>query len=208
MVGPADGEADAAMPTEAGWVGVDGRRRPATGADRMVRLWHPAEATETEIISWRSFLATISALDQPIRQVDRETFRPLERDRGLAADRRFAGRIVDHGQLRAILRQRGWAAPFVGSWDQGHEATAWRVFDNSLRVELRYQAVDHLVDLERHERVRILGAQFVSAAGTAPASPASDVILVGLADLPPRIFSEALRDVSLAVAVGEAGAEA
>ena len=148
------------------------------------------------------------ALDQPIRQVDRETFRPLERDRGLAADRRFAGRIVDHGQLRAILRQRGWAAPFVGSWDQGHEATAWRVFDNSLRAELRYQAVDHLVDLERHERVRILGARFVSAAGTAPASPASDVILVGLADLPPRIFSEALRDVSLAVAVGEAGTEA
>jgi hypothetical protein len=196
------GTAEAALPTEDGWLGVDGRPRPGTGESMVVRLWHPAEATETEIRAWRSRLAA-SAIDQPIRQVERETFRPLDRDRGLAADRRFAGRVVDHGRLRAILRQRGWAAPYVGAWDQGDEATAWRVFDGGLRAELRYQAVERLATGERHERVRLVAVRFVNAPTTPPAAPASEATPVELAALPPRVFSEAIRDVSLVVAVGE-----
>ena len=172
----------------------------AVGA--VVRLWHPAEASEAEIMAWRSLLATM-AIEQPIRQVDRERFHPLERDLSLAADRRFAGRVVDHGQLRAILRQRGWATPFVGSWDQGDEATAWRPFDDGLRAELRYQAVERLATGERHERVRLVAVRFVDAPGTAPAAPVAEAIPVPLAAVESRAFSEAIRDVSLVVAVGE-----
>lgn len=197
------GTAEAALPTEDGWLGVDGRPRGSgNGESVVVRLWHPAEATDTEIMAWRSLLAA-TAIDQPVRQVDRETFRPLDRDRGLAVDRRFAGRVADHGRLRAILRQRGWAAPFVGPWDQGDEATAWRAFDDGLRAELRYQAVERLATGERHERVRLVAVRFVNAPTTPPAAPASEATAVELAALPPRVFSEAIRDVSLVVAVGE-----
>lgn len=196
-------EADAAaLPTKDGWIGLDGRRQAGTREDGSIRVWHPADATETEIAAARVLVAS-NGVKQPIRQVDRETFRPLERDRGLAADRRFAGRVVDHGRLRAILRQRGWAAPFVGSWDQGDEATAWRTFDDGIRAELRYQAVARLATGARHERVRLVAVRFVRAPATPPAVPATDATPVGLAELPPRVVSEALRDVSLVVVVAE-----
>jgi hypothetical protein len=110
---------------------------------------------------------------------------------------------VDHARLRAILRQRGWAAPFVGPWDQGDEATAWRAFDDGLRAELRYQAVERLATGERHERVRIVAVRFVLATGIAPSAPATDSTPVGLTEVPPRTFSEAIRNVSLVVSVAD-----
>lgn len=203
-IGPAADSADAALPGEGGWLGIDGKPRPAgDGSDGVVRLWHPAGASEAEIATWQTLLAARS-IEQPIRQVDREIFLPLERDRDLPADRRFAGRLVDHARMRAILRQRGWAAPFVGSWDQGDEATAWRAFDDGLRAELRYQAAERRATGERHERVRLVAVRFVHAPSTPPAAPATDAAPVRLAELAPRIFSESIRDVSLVVAVAKA----
>lgn len=203
-IGPAASSADAALPSERGWLGIDGKPRPAgDGGDAVVQLWHPADASEAEIATWQNLL-TARSIEQPIRQVDRETFRPLDRDRDLPADRRFAGRVVDHARLRAILRQRGWAAPFVGPWDQGDEATAWRTFDDGLRAELRYQAVEHRATGERHERVRLVAVRFVHAPSTPPAAPATDAAPVRLAEMAPRTFSESIRDVSLVVAVAKA----
>jgi hypothetical protein len=201
MVGPSASSAGAALPAEQGWLGIDGRPRPAGDrGDAVVRMWHPADASDTQIAAWQSLLAALS-IEQPIRQVDRETFRPVDRDRNLLADRRFAGHVVDHGRLRAILRQRRWAAPFVGPWDQGDEATAWRAFDDGLRAELRYQAVERRATGERHERVRLVAVRFVHAPSTPPAAPAADATPVRLAELAPRIFSESIRDVSLVAAV-------
>jgi hypothetical protein len=130
------------IPDGGGWLGADGRRLQA-GAKSEVRLWHPADADGAEISAWRANLAAANH-EQPIRQADREVVRPLARDLGLAADRRFAGRVVDHGQLRALLRGRGWAVPALGAWDQGDEATAFRTFDGGLRAELRYQTVERV----------------------------------------------------------------
>jgi hypothetical protein len=199
-IGPASGAADSVLPSERGWLAIDGITRPfGDGRDAVVRLWHPADASDAEIAAWRSFLVARS-IEQPIRQVDRETFGPMDRDRQLAADRRFAGQVVNHAQLRAILRQRGWAAPFVGAWDQGDGATAWRAFDDGLRAELRYQAVERRETGERHQRVRLVAVRFVRALSTPAAAPAIDATPVRLADLAPRLFSESLRDVSLVVA--------
>lgn len=191
---------EAALPTEDGWQGLDGHRPASDGPEALVRLWHPVDAEQSEVLAWQGRLV-MTGVQQLVRQVDRETFRPLETDRGLAADRRFAGRVVDHGRLRAILRQRGWAAPFVGSWDQGEEATAWRAFDDGLRAELRYQAVERLATGERHERVRLVAVRFVHAPGTAPAAPATSATSVALDEVPRRVFSEAIRDVSLVITV-------
>jgi hypothetical protein len=204
IVGSATEAGTAAVRTRRGWFSLDGRQPVADMPDAIIRIWHPADSTEVEIAAWRNVIAA-KGLKQAIRQVDRETFRPRDRDRGLAVDRRFAGHVVEHGRLRAILRQRGWAAPFVGSWDQGDEATAWRTFDDGIRAELRYQAVERLATGERHGLVRLVAVRFVHAPATAPAAPATDATPVGLSELAPRIFSEALRDVSLVVAVADRG---
>jgi hypothetical protein len=183
-----------------GWVGSDGRRL-GLGAAFEVRLWHPADAREIEIAAWQATLAA-AAMDQPVKQVHREVFRPVPRDLGLAADRRFAGRVVEHGHLRALLRGRGWAVPALGAWDQGDEATAIRAFDGGLRAELRYQAVEQVPTGMRQERARLIAVRFMSASGP------DDAVQVPLSAVPARVFSEAIRDVSLvAIVASEAGSD-
>jgi hypothetical protein len=197
-IGSSDEGGIAGRPDGDGWVGVDGHRL-GVGAAFEVRLWHPADAGEVEIAAWRAALAAV-AVDQPVKQVHREVFRPAPRDLGLAADRRFAGRVVEHGHLRSMLRSRGWAVPALGAWDQGDEATAFRAFEDGLRAELRYQAVERVPTGTRQQRARLVGVRFMSASG------AADAEQVALAAVPPRVFSEAIRDVSLvAVVASETG---
>ena len=91
--------------------------------------------------------------------------------------------------------------PSLGSWDQGDEATASRAFDNGLHAELRYQAVELLPTGARHERARLVALRFVTAE-TGPAL-AAEGAPIALDLVPARVLSEALRDVSLVVVVGE-----
>jgi hypothetical protein len=182
------------------WLGPDERPIPDGVAGRL-RPWHPAESGEAEVARWRATLAA-RAVRQPFAQVDRETFRPVPNPAPEHADVRFAGRIVDHRRLRALLRERRWAVPALGAWDLGDEATGWRAFDDGLRAELRYQAPERVPTAERIQRARLVAVRFVRTEAPA-ASPATDPVSIPLADVPPRVFSEALRDVSLVVVVGE-----
>ena len=191
------------LPDGRGWVGVDGRPLGLAAASE-VRLWHPADADDAESAAWQATLAA-ATIEQPLKQAHREVFRPLAHDVGLAADRRFAGRVVEHGHLRAMLRSRGWAVPSLGAWDQGDEATAFRDFDDGLRAELRYQTVELVPTGTRQERARLVAVRFVDTSGAASGDAAADSRSRPVADVPPRVFSEALRDVSLvAIVAGEA----
>jgi hypothetical protein len=192
----------AALPVDEGWIGVDGRPLPESRKPRRVGLWHPADASADEIAGWRVELAT-RRIDQPVRQVDREAFRPEDLARDLVADRRYGGRVVDHARLRALLRGRGWAVPALGAWDQGDEATAWRAFDDDIRAELRYQGVERVPTGERVERARLVAIRFVESLEPSAAAASRDAVSIPLALVPPRAYSEAVRDVSLVVAVAE-----
>ena len=187
------------LPSGDGWVGSDDRPVPDVGTAWPLRPWHPAESGESEVAAWRATLAA-RAVRQPFAQVDREIFRPVPEP--AQADVRFAGRIVDHAQLRALLRGRRWAVPALGAWDQGDEATGWRTFDDGLRAELRYQAPERVPTGERIQRARLVAVRFVRTDAPS-ASPATEATSIPVADVPRRVFSEALRDVSLAVVVGE-----
>jgi hypothetical protein len=190
--------ARAALPVDGSWIAVD-EAPMVPGDDDDVRLWHPAEAGPAEIAAWRATLASRN-VTQAVRQVDREVFLPPAAGSAPAADLRFAGRVVDQPRLRTLLRQRGWAVPALGTWDQGDEATAWRDFDSGFRAELRYQAPDVDPTAERVARARIVAVRFVRPGSGRVAGDPGEVS-VPLADVPRRVFSEALRDVSLAVTV-------
>jgi hypothetical protein len=195
------GKSTTVLPDRDGWIGLDERPIAQPAASSVVGLWHPAEASPAETAAWRATLAARN-VRQPFRQVDREVFALDPGSASPAADRRFAGRLVDHGRLRALLRTRDWAVPALGAWDLGDEATGWRAFDDGLRAELRYQAVERAVTGERVERARIVAVRFIRT-DAPPTSPATTAATVVLADVPARAFSEALRDVSLVVIVGE-----
>jgi hypothetical protein len=187
--------ARAALPVDGSWITVDEAPLVPRGHDE-VRIWHPADAGPAEIAAWRATLASRN-ISQAVRQADREVFAPLASGSPPAADVRFAGRIVDQPRLRTLLRRRGWAVRALGTWDQGDEATAWRDFDGGFRAELRYQAPDVDPTAERVARARIVAVRFVRpSSGQVAGDP--EEVSVPLGDVPRRVFSEALRDVSLA----------
>jgi hypothetical protein len=193
------------LPGENGFISVDERPVGDAPESGRLRLWHPAEATSAEVAAWRATLVARS-VEQPFRQVDREVFFADREPGPPNADTRFAGRVLDHARLRVLLRGRGWAVPALGPWDQGDEAIGWRAFDDGLRAELRYQAPERVPTEARIERVRIVGVRFVRTDAPAAAAVTVEVSLP-VASVPARVFSEALRDVSLAVAIGERGSE-
>ncbi|MEU4560041.1 DUF4132 domain-containing protein [Actinoplanes sp. NPDC023936] len=172
---------------------ADGSAGGPLGGDE-VRLWHPLVASPAEIGAWRDLL-TARELRQPVKQAFREVYRltPAEQET-VTYSNRFAAHIVHYKQLYALVKGRGWATSMLGPWDGGDTAEATRVLGGgSWRVTLRHDYRDD--DTAGTDRVwfdRRAGASWRS---------------VPLTDVPPRVFSEAMRDVDLFVSVTSIAAD-
>jgi hypothetical protein len=162
----------------------------------LVRLLHPVLADPAELTQLRQ-LAARREIVQPVRQLWRETYRltGTERRAGLASDR-YAGHILRFQQAYGLVRRRGWAGGFLsGAWDGGDSAAARKAYPAAgVRASWAIADLDGLstevaVDLCLTERVSFLPLD--DKAG----------VPVPLADLPPEVFSEAMRDLDLIVSV-------
>lgn len=177
-----------------GWVleGLDGK----VVCGQRIRLWHLMRAEVDEVMRWRDHIIA-SGLRQPFKQAFREVYllAPAERTTGTYSNR-FAGHILRYRQANALMRVRGWHASYLGGWDGGGESEAvkefaggaWRAsFYHELvegrdgnRDEARYCSTDQ-VRFDRRD-----GAVWQNAP---------------LAEVPPLVFSEAMRDVDLFIGV-------
>jgi len=162
----------------------------------LVRLLHPVLTAPAELDQLRQ-LAARRRIIQPVRQLWRETYRltNAERQAGLASDR-YAGHILRFQQAYGLARRRGWAGGFSsGAWDGGDSAAARKAYPAAgVRASWAIADLDGLstevaVDLFLTERVSFF--------------PLDDKVgvPVPLADLPPEVFSEAMRDLDLIVSV-------
>jgi hypothetical protein len=162
----------------------------------LVLLLHPALASPGELAQLRQ-LAVRRGIIQPVRQLWRETYRLTgsERQNGVASDR-DAGHILRFQQAYGLGRRRGWAVGFLsGAWDGGDSATARKAYPAAgLRASWAItdegsSGGDVAVDL--------------CLTGLVSFSPLEDKAgaPVPLADLPPEVFSEAMRDLDLIVSV-------
>ncbi|MGC4891594.1 DUF4132 domain-containing protein [Micromonospora sp. DT227] len=177
-----------------GWtiVGLDGRPVPG---DR-VRLWHPVRARVDETLAWRERVLA-AGLTQPFKQAFREVYllTPAEERTGSYSNR-FAGHILRYRQANALMRARGWQAGYLGTWDGGYDSEATKLFGGGAwRASFHHQLVDtddpgdHDVHHCATDQVR-----FARSDG-ATWRPAP------VADVPPLVFTEAMRDVDLFVGV-------
>ncbi|MGW4940200.1 DUF4132 domain-containing protein [Actinoplanes sp. NPDC004185] len=199
---------------------VDGRswragipRRPAGGIWRLVdeagddfevmggqvRLWHPVLAGPGEVTRWRDHLGE-DEVRQPFKQAFREIYplTPAEAS-SRTSSRRFAGHILRYRQAGALMRSRGWAASYLGLWDQGHRTEAAKELGGGgWRALLAHEAAgeaDHEVAYCTIGEVR-----FARRAGEAWQD-------APLTEVPVRVFSEAMRDVDLFVGVTSIAAD-
>ncbi|WP_431931421.1 DUF4132 domain-containing protein [Nonomuraea jabiensis] len=156
--------------------------------DVPVRLWHPARASVAEVRAWREVVQG-KELRQPFKQAFREVYllTPAEEETG-SYSFRFDGHVVDYRRLRALFKQRGWHSPFLGRWDGGYEGEAHRVLGSG-----RWRVVlDHGLYDEDHASTGRIHFQRLTE-GRWQGAP--------LTEVPALVFSEAMRDVDLFVAV-------
>ncbi|MEV7689075.1 DUF4132 domain-containing protein [Streptomyces bungoensis] len=171
------------------------------GEPERVRLWHPVRASRDEIRAWREHLVT-ERLRQPFKQAFREIYllTPAEEETGVYSNR-FAAHIVHYRQLYALFKERGWQANFLGRYDGGYDGEARAEFGDG-----EWRACFH------HEPAAD------DDGGYAPEHAATDQVRferrdgrrwreVPLAEVPPLVFSEAMRDVDLFVGVTSIAAD-
>ncbi|MER5421914.1 DUF4132 domain-containing protein [Streptosporangium roseum] len=171
-----------------------------TVPDVPVRLWHPARASLEEVRAWREVVQG-KELRQPYKQAFREVYllTPAEEETR-DHSRRFSDHLLRYGQAKALLTDRGWTGMTLGHWDWAGgsaECTATRKLPGGLTATWDFHLDEGSAERDNVGPVSIcVSGDIRFLAGISP---------VPLAEVPPLVLSEALRDADLAVGVTSTG---
>jgi hypothetical protein len=90
-----------------GLTGLDGKPLAPAETDR-VRLWHPIEAPQEEILAWREFLESREIV-QPFKQAHREVYLLTDAERNTEVySNRYAAHVLRQHQANALMSARNW----------------------------------------------------------------------------------------------------
>ncbi len=159
----------------------------ALGNDEEVRIAHPMDLFERgDWSAWQHECFRAERV-QPFKQVFRELYPMTDAEREAVQSRRYAGHQVNPRQALALLGGRGWVArPEEGVSRTFHEA--------GLTVRLGFQEAFYTpADIE--------GLTLEDVVFT----PKGSWKELALRDIPPLLFSEAMRDLDLVVSVAHRG---
>ena len=164
---------------------IDHHGKPLTITDdTLVSLWHPMNEAVKTVKAWRVFLSQ-HHVDQPFEQVNREVYMP---NREELADcfysSRFACHVLNRQQFKQAITKRGWTLRQKAehNWSYVPHIT---LADWDIRVNF-------FADTKEEDRVVTDMLNFYKEGEPLP-----------LSDVPPVIFSEMMRDISLFVATAD-----
>ncbi|MET8248649.1 DUF4132 domain-containing protein [Streptomyces sp. NPDC005202] len=166
---------------------------PDAPDDALVRLWHPIRSDPGTVRAWRDLLT-----ERRIQQAFREIYllTPAEEDTRVHSNR--FGHLVHHRRMFALFRARGWASGLLGPWDGSDEDEAVRTLAaGAWQVRFFHARADWAGDHELATTGQVRFARRLE--GTWREVP--------LAEVPPLVFSEAMRDVDLFVGVTSIAAD-
>ena len=190
---------------------VDEQDKPlATLPDTAtVELWHPIPHEVNEISQWRDWFDRHS-IAQPFKQAHREVYILTDAERQTRSySNRFAAPILRQTQLRALASARGWHAKLLGGWDGGGDAQIYR-FLPAWNITAQFWINAIYDELNAGNVMETAGTPYVSTDQVRFYSGqygeyAPDGDLVPMADVPPLVLSEVMRDVDLFVGVASIG---
>jgi hypothetical protein len=177
-------------------VAADYRPLDALGNQTHVTLWHPSASGKDDVLAWRDWLEA-HEVRQPFKQAHREIYLLTDAERRTAIySNRFAAHILRQHQFAALCQERGWRYRLQGHFDSANtpalELPRWH-----LRVEFSVETVEaQTSEMMIYLYVGTDAVRFFRAGSFEP---------VALADLPPLVFSEVMRDVDLFVGVCSVG---
>lgn len=205
-----------------GFVDRTGKTVDGFSESCKVSLWHPLDRNSDEIGAWRDWLMQ-NQVRQPFKQAHREIYILTDAERNTETySNRFAAHIVRQHQFNALCGARGWKNKLRLMVDDEYppahvELAAW-----GLRAEYWIEAVgnDYGVDTNDSGTYLYLSTDQVRFYSTAAAqnyghAGGGGYAIRGadrhenhplpLAQIPPIVFSEIMRDVDLFVGVASLG---
>lgn len=224
-----DGAWDAGAPTRSavwldgvGLVGLDAEPVELDDPATRVRLWHPIEVEQAEILAWREFLER-RQLVQPFKQAHREVYllTDAERNTGVYSNR-YAAHVLRQHQFNALCAARRWknklrllvddefppATRTLPAWnlraefwiegageDYGNDTNEAGVFNYLITDQVRFYGIGAAPNTGHAG-----GGGFAMRAG---ANPINEPL--PLEGIPPLVLSEIMRDVDLFVGVTSVG---
>jgi hypothetical protein len=171
----------------------------------LLRLAHPVEMTSEEHAAWQQLIVT-QHIVQPFKQAFREIYvlTPAEEETARYSNR-FAGQRVPSKTFHGVARGRGWTGDMLHN-SEG-EGKGWRNFPER-DVCASFLLDDDTVrdDTVGNDWTRTLGQVSFFPAGARPNQFALPFDLaLPLPEVHPVVFSEAMRDLDLFVAVASIG---
>jgi len=182
------GDGSAGYPAEGGRALLDGAGAThVLGNTEQVRIAHPHDLfARGDWSTWQRGCFRAERV-QPFKQVFRELYPIIDSERGVQRSRRYAGHQVNPRQALALLGGRGWLV----SPDEGVSRT---FHDAGLTARLGFdEAFFTPADIEG---LTLAEVAFTKKADGAP---------LPLDQIPPRVFSETMRDLDLVVSVAHSG---
>ncbi len=180
-----------------GWQTVDGAGYEVPN-DAQLALWHPASATSEEVMAWRAHLEG-RRVQQPIRQAFREVYllTPAELNTEVYSNR-MAGHLLRQHQYVNLARLRGWRATLLGFWDSPDDGIATlELPDHATTASFYVQSAQ--AD-DAHNETGIW-----NYVATDQVRFLRDDHALNVAEVPPVVFSEVMRDCDLFVGVASVG---
>lgn len=199
-----DGESPGATAAFTGEALVDLEGRPLELPDlALLRLMHPALLEEEALRGWMRYVV-FRRLIQPFKQAFREVYRPEPQDleTGHYSDR-FAGVVVKHRQMYALLRGRGWSG-LAGIGPAGYTG-AKEMPALALQAVIGFRQFRHYQDPQRRQVV-LDQVEFYPI--PVPEWQPGRKVRLAIAEVPPVAYSEVMRDLALVVGVARQGTEA
>lgn len=185
------GERDLVMVDGQGLMGVQGSV-PLAG--EACRIAHPHDLHSSG--QWRSWQKHCfdQQIQQPFKQVFRELYLVTPAEQSLLESSRYTGQQVKVLQTLALLKTRQW----IKVPDPGFQGQVYRKTFHGQDLSVWVEFQESHGTLLQGESLIMASVKFMVPAGWEPEP-------LPLAAVPPRLFSEAMRDLDLVVSVAHVG---
>lgn len=178
---------------------VDNEDRPLEAPETaQVTLWHPMHSSVAEVQQWREWLER-HQISQPFKQAHREVYLLTDAERQTQTySNRFAAHVLRQHQFSALCRERGWHYTLQGGFDS-HNTPHIELPAHGFRVEYWVDGVANSGEMSEAGIFLYVVTDQVRFVRLGEPEPTE------LAQVPPLLFSELMRDIDLFVGVCSVG---
>ena len=166
-----------------------------------VRLWHPVNAKESEIVAWREKMMELE-WKQPIKQAYREIYILTDAEINTKTySNRMAAHILKQHQFSTLANLRNWKYSLMGWYDDGrdNEICSKELPEHNIKAEF------WIDELNQDDAFNDAGIWLYVATDQVKFKNLEDDETIDLVDIPRIVLTEVLRDVDLFVGVASVG---